>query len=55
MSIGETQKRSEAKRPAVVPPIILTSPKITIVVSEPITTGNQIVKSYKLEPALKTG
>ena len=39
MIIGEMAKKSEAKSPAVVPPIVLTSAKITIVVSEPITTG----------------
>ena len=53
MIIGETAKKSEAKSPAVVPPIVLTSAKITIVVSELITTGNIIVKSYKLEPIPK--
>ena len=40
MIIGETAKKSEARRPAVVPPIVLTSAKITIVASEQITTGN---------------
>ena len=48
MIIGETAKKSEAKSPAVVPPIVLTSAKIIIAVSEPITTGNHIVKSYRL-------
>ena len=53
MIIGDTAKKSEARSPAVVPPIVLTSAKITIVVSEPITAGNTIVKSYKLEPPPK--
>ena len=50
MIMGETAKKSEARSPAVVPPIVLTSAKITIVVSEPIITGNIIVKSYRLDP-----
>ena len=53
MSIGETAKKSEAKSPAVVPPIVLTSAKIIIVVSELITTGNHMVKSYRLVPIPK--
>ena len=53
MIIGETAKKSEAKSPAVVPPIVLTSAKIIIAVSEPITTGNHIVKSYRLVPIPK--
>ena len=39
--------------PAVVPPIVLTTAKIAIVVSEPIITGNSIVKLYKVVPAPK--
>ena len=46
--IGETAKKSEARRPAVVPPTVLTIPKIIIVVSEPIIAGNHITKSYSL-------
>ena len=53
MIIGDIAKKSEAKSPAVVPPIILTSAKITIVVSELITMGNNIVKSYRLVPIPK--
>ena len=54
MIIGETAKKSEARRPAVVPPIVLTSAKIAIAASEQITTGNNIVKSYRLVPIPKT-
>ena len=39
----------EANNPAVVPANNLTNPKITITVNEPITAGNNIVKSYKFE------
>ena len=53
MIIGETAKKSEARRPAVVPPIVLTSAKITTVTSEQITTGNNIVKLYRLVPIPK--
>ena len=53
MIIGETAKKSEAKSPAVVPPIVLTNAKMITVVSELITTGNIIVKSYRLEPIPK--
>ena len=49
MIIGEMAKNNEAKIPAVVPPIVLTIAKITIAVSELTTTGNIIVKSYRLE------
>jgi hypothetical protein len=42
---AETEKKRAAKRPAVVPPITLTSAKITIAVKEPNTTGNIMVKS----------
>ncbi len=42
---GDNAKNSDAKRPAVVPPITLTNAKITIAVSEPKMTGNIIVKS----------
>ena len=42
---GEIAKNSEAKSPAVVPPITLTNAKTITVVSDPITTGNNIVKS----------
>ena len=54
MIIGETAKKSEARRPAVVPPIVLINAKITIAVSELTTTGNIIVKSYRLVPIPKT-
>lgn len=53
MIIGETAKKSEAKNPAVVPPIVLTSAKITTVVSELITVGNHIVNSCRLVPIPK--
>ena len=53
MIIGETAKKSEAKSPAVVPPIVLTNAKMITVVSELTTTGNHIVKSYRLEPIPK--
>jgi hypothetical protein len=53
MSIGEMAKKIEAKIPAVVPPIVLTSAKMITVVSELTTTGNNIVKSYRLEPIPK--
>ena len=46
----ETAKNRDARRPAVVPPKTLTRAKITIVVNEPIMTGNSIVKSYRLWP-----
>jgi hypothetical protein len=46
-------KKSDAKRPAVVPPITLTNAKMIIVVKEPITTGNIIVKLYRSVPPLK--
>ena len=47
----DNEKKSAAKRPAVVPPITLTKPKITIVVNDPIITGNIIVKLYRsVEP-----
>ena len=36
----ETEKSVEANNPAVVPPIVLTSAKTTMVVNEPIITGN---------------
>ena len=42
----ETENKSAAVSPAVVPPIVLTIAKIATVVSEPIITGNNIVKSY---------
>ena len=51
--IGEMAKKSEARSPAVVPPIVLTSAKIITVVSDPITAGNHMVKSYRLEPTPK--
>ena len=54
MIIGEMAKKSEARSPAVVPPIVLTSAKITIVVSELMITGNHMVKSYRLVPIPKT-
>ena len=44
-----TANNNDAIIPAVVPPNTLTSAKITITVKEPITAGNNIVKSYKLE------
>ena len=53
MIIGETAKKSEAKSPAVVPPIVLTNAKMIIAVSELTTTGNIIVKSYRLKPTPK--
>jgi len=53
MSIGEIAKKSEAKSPAVVLLIVLTNAKIIIAVSELMTTGNHIVKSYRLEPMPK--
>jgi hypothetical protein len=40
--------------PALVLLIVLTNAKIITVVSEPITAGNNIVKSSRLEPAPKT-
>ena len=46
-------KKSDAKRPAVVPPMVLTIANITIAVADPMTTGNIIVKSYNSEPAPK--
>ena len=54
MIMGEMAKKSEARIPAVVPPIVLTNVKITTAVSEPITTGNNIVKSYRPVPIPKT-
>jgi hypothetical protein len=54
MSIGEMAKKSEAKNPAAVPPIVLTSANTITVVSEAIITGNHITKSYRLEPIPKT-
>ena len=39
-------KSKDPNNPAVVPPIVLTSAKITIVVNAPIIPGNKIVKSY---------
>ena len=50
---GDRAKKSEAKRPEVVPPITLTSANTTIVVNEPKITGKMIVKSYKLVPPPK--
>ena len=55
MIMGDMAKKSEARNPAVVPPIVLTSAKITTVVSELITTGNHMVKSYRLVPMPKFG
>ena len=49
----ETENKSAAVSPAVVPPIVLTTAKIATVVSEPIITGNSIVKLYKEVPAPK--
>ena len=46
---SDTAKSNEANNPAVVPANNLTNPKITITVNEPITAGNNIVKSYKFE------
>ncbi len=45
----DTAKSNEANNPAVVPAKSLTNPKITITVNEPITAGNNIVKSYRDE------
>ena len=45
--------KSEAKSPAVVPPIVLTIANITTAVSEPIISGNNIVKLYRLVPVPK--
>ena len=45
----DTAKSNDANNPAVVPANNLTNPKITITVNEPITAGNNTVKSYKLE------
>ncbi|VVC05646.1 Uncharacterised protein [uncultured archaeon] len=42
---GDNAKKSDAKRPAAVPPITLTSANTMIAVNEPKTTGNIIVKS----------
>jgi len=49
----ETENKSAATSPAVVPPIVLTTAKIATVVSEPIITGNSIVKLYKEVPTPK--
>ena len=45
----DTAKSNEANNPAVVQANNLTNAKITITVNEPITAGNNIVKSYKVE------
>ena len=45
MIMGDMAKNSEASKPAVVPPIVLTNAKIMTVVSELTTIGNIIVKS----------
>ena len=45
----DTAKSNEANSPAVVPANTRTNPKIIITVNEPITAGNNMVKSYKLE------
>ena len=45
MTGGDIAKKSEAKRPAVVPPITRTSANTIIAVNEPKTTGNIMVKS----------
>ena len=50
MIIGEMAKKSEAKSPAVVPPIVLTSAKITIVVSEPNNSDELLNKILDLLP-----
>ena len=42
---GDSAKKSEAKRPAVVPPKTRTSANTIIAVREPKITGNIIVKS----------
>ena len=39
-------KSKDANNPAVVPPMTLTSAKIMMAVSAPITPGNKMVKSY---------
>ncbi len=45
ISIGiENANNSDAKRPAVVPPRVLTRAKTAIEVNEPTTSGNNIVK-----------
>ena len=50
ISIGrDTAKNNDANKPAAVPANNLTNPKITITVNDPITAGNNIVKSYRLE------
>ena len=43
---SDSANNKEAKRPAVVPPNNRTNTKITTTVNEPITAGNNIVKSY---------
>ena len=50
---GDKAKKSEAKRPAVVPPITRTRANTIMAVREPKTTGNIIVKLYKLVPPPK--
>ena len=50
MIIGnDTANNKEAKRPAAVPENNLTNAKITTTVNEPVTAGNNIVKSYNDE------
>ena len=49
----EIENKSAENRPAVVPPITLTSAKITIADNEPKIAGNKIVKSYSSPPPPK--
>ena len=49
----DTAKSRDANRPAVVPPITLTSANTTTAVSEPNTAGTSIVKSYRGIPPPK--
>ena len=50
---NETENKSAENKPAVVPPITLTSAKMTIADNEPKITGNKIVKSYNSPPPPK--
>ena len=50
---NETENKSAENSPAVVPPITLTSAKITIADNEPKIAGNTIVKSYRSPPPPK--
>ena len=54
ITAGETAKSRAAKRPALVPAMVLTRANITTAVSEPTTAGNMTMKVRRSMPPPST-